>query len=317
MSESWQDHVIAEPPERPLRNVPIFRTIGQSVGMLFGNIGGLLRAAAFPALLSLLIGLAQWHLTPEALRVSGFESDPEAMAAMDMAGMGWGQAVSLLSWIPYTIFAVAWHRALLLGRKDGRPPLLPAWKSRHWVFLGYTLLVTLIFAIAAAVPAIVAAVGVNAPSRGAGAGLSEGQSSLFAILLVLVAVIATLLIMAAFMRLALVFPARAVDERFGLRNAWRLGRGQGWRLLVIYILIALIAAVLMPLAMIPLGLALYVPAALIWGFSAEATLFVGALLNVFIGYPIMALGVGVLSIAFRTVSGWVPSAQDPGPPAPV
>jgi hypothetical protein len=312
MSESWQDHVMAEPPERPLRNVPILRTVGQALSMMFGNLGSLLRAAAFPALLSLLIGLGQWYFLPEEMRGLLLEETASLRGAeVEFQQFHWSQTLGILSLIPYVLFAVAWHRVLLMGPKAGRPALLPAWKPRHWAFLGYLVVTTVIFLAAMIVPALLLTLGT--------AGLQQimGETSAaFAALVTIVFSILAFVAVASWMRLTLVLPARAVDERFGLKHAWRIGRGQGWRLVVINILTTLISFFVAMIAAIPLVLALYVPAALIWGFTTEASLFVGSLSQVFLGYPITALFVGVLSIAFLTVSGWVPSAQDTGPPAP-
>lgn len=307
---------MAAPPERPLRNVPIFRTVGQALSMMFGNLGSLLRAAAFPALLSLLIGLAQWYFLPPEMRGLLLEEGASLDGAeVELQAFHWSQGLGVLSVVPYVFFAVAWHRVLLMGPEAGRPALLPAWKTRHWVFLGYLVVTAIIFLAVMSVPGILMGMGSIGITKILGQEQLAGQGA--AGLVVGLGVLLMVVVgLSLWLRLTLVLPARAVDERFGLKHAWRIGRGQGWRLLVINFLMTIISLFVAMIAAIPLVLALYVPAALIWGFTTEASFFVGSLSQVFLGYPITALFVGVLSIAFRTVSGWVPSAQNPGPPAP-
>lgn len=317
MSENWQDHVLAEPPPRPLRSLPVFVTVGQAVGMLFANLGGFLRAAFLPATLSLFIGLLFWYLIPESIQQLAHQTrqSGHTLSAADWRMAGLAYAVSLSGLVPYTLFAVSWHRLLLLGPTSGKPAILPAWRRRHWLFLGYTVLLCVLSLLALA-PLALIVIGANKFSAVAQGQIQDQGTPWLAIGLLTAGIIGYIVGLASFMRFPLVLPARAVDERFGLRHAWRLGRGQGWRLLITFMLTMLVMTLLVSIAAIPLALALYVPAALIWGLTEQANTFVGTLINVFLAYPATALFIAVLSIAFRTVSGWVPSAQDPGPPAP-
>lgn len=119
------------------------------------------------------------------------------------------------------VVSVAWYRANLLGE---RPPLFPRLSRRH---LDMSLMSLLLSAL------------VYAPL-----GLSERlylaiyEDSLGAELLAL-AIFAGLLLLVwyFYLRLFLVLPAIALDRAFGLRDAWRVSAGNGWRLFGVSFLI--------------------------------------------------------------------------------
>jgi hypothetical protein len=47
-----------------------------------------------------------------------------------------------LELVPATIFAVSWHRYVLLGSQRAPPRLIPSWSKVHWLFVGYSIVVS-------------------------------------------------------------------------------------------------------------------------------------------------------------------------------
>jgi hypothetical protein len=116
-----------------------------------------------------------------------------------------------------------------------------------------------------------------------------------------------------------VFPAVSVDEKYRLRHAWTHTKGQGLRLLGATVIAAVPMVALVWGVNEILGALLFaepapgqdgLPAVAQMAAFVEANL--GALLLIqtitaAINYVLMALMVSVISIAFRTCTGWVPA----------
>ncbi len=276
------------PPREALRKLPVMATAKEAYARVSGNPRLLARAALMPFCLSL------------ALIALGFTL-PVASAL--------GFLVGILGLLPYTFFGVAWHRLTLLGPVDGAPPRMPAWTPRHWRFLGY-LLATML--IGSAATAAVFSIGLMAirpdmDSLPAVAGLMP---------LAGFAVVAYVMI-----RLSFVFPAVSVDESYRLRHAWTHTKGQGLRLLGATVIAAVPMVALVWGVNEVLGALLFTeptPAPSQHGLPhlAQMEAFVEANLGALmliqavttaINYVLMALMVSVISIAFRTCTGWVPA----------
>lgn len=277
------------PPREALRKLQVIETVTEAYARVFGNPRLLARASAIPFSLSI------------ALIALGF-----SMPVTSSLGV----LFTILGLLPYTFFGVAWHRLTLLGPIAGAPPLLPAWKQRHWRFLGYLLAVMLIGygAIAMVFSLAFAVVQPEMEATSAGLGLM-----IFAGAAILAFVMA---------RLSFVFPAVSVDESYRLRHAWTHTKGQGLRLIGATLLasapmVALIWAVSGILSALLLADPAAVPGLDSLPTEARAEAFIEANLGALmltqaigaaINYALMALMVSVISIAFRTCTGWVPAA---------
>ncbi len=276
----------ATPPREALRRLPVVETAKEAYARVFGNPRLLVRASLAPFCLSL------------ALIVLGF-TVPLVSAL--------GYLVGILGLLPYTFFGVAWHRLTLLGPVAGAPPLLPAWAPRHWRFLGY-LLATML--IGSGATAVVFSLGFMA--------IQPGPDALPAVagLMPLAGFVIVAYVM---IRLSFVFPAVSVDESYRLRHAWTHTKGQGLRLLGATVIAAAPLVALVWGVSEILGAVLFaktapgqdgLPAVAQMEAFVEANL--GALLLIqtitaAINYVLMALMVSVISIAFRTCTGWVPT----------
>ncbi len=276
------------PPPLALRKLPVIETVKEAYARVIGSPHLLVRAALVPFCLSV------------ALVVLSFTVP---------LGSVLGYLIGFLGLLPYTFFGVAWHRLTLLGPVAGAPPLRPAWESRHWRFLGYLLVTSL---IGASAMAAIFSVGLMAikPDSGslpAAAGLMPIAG---------IAIVAYIMI-----RLSFVFPAVSVDESYRLRHAWTHTKGQGLRLLVATILAAAPMVALVWGVSALLGALLFTGAAPAMGEDgvspiAQMAAFVDANLGALmlsqaisaaINYVLMALMVSVISIAFRICTGWVPA----------
>ncbi len=278
----------ATPPPEALRKLPVIETVKEAYARVFGNLRLLVRASIMPFFLSMV------------LIVLGF-TVPIAST--------FGVLFAMLGLVPYTIFGVAWHRLTLLGPVAGAPPLVPGWMQRHWRFLGYLLAVMLI-SYGAIAMVFSLALAVFQPDLGAiPAGLGLMIAAGAGILAFIMA------------RLSFVFPAVSVDESYRLRHAWTHTKGQGARLIGATVLAAIPIVVLIWAVSAILGALIFAePAAGQGGLSPEAqaqaflqanlgALVLTQAITAAINYVLMALMVSVISIAFRTCTGWVPSGR--------
>ncbi len=277
------------PPPLALRKLPVGATFAEAYSLVFARLGPLVKAAAIPYLMSTVLAVlsltapSNWALT---------------------------MLVAIMGFVPYTIFGVSWHRLTLLGPSAGAPSMTPAWKRRHWRFLGYALAVTLIgYGL---VLVIVLSGVLLAMPLGASAELILALAVIFGGSIVFLYVV---------MRLSFVFPAVAVDEAYRLAHAWTHTRGQGFRLIGLMVLTALPMIVaywalggILSLAFlgdltVPMGTEGVPPEAVMQDFVAEnaAPFIVFQLIMTVVGYLLTALMVSAISIAFRSCTGWVPA----------
>ncbi len=276
------------PPPAALRKLAVLQTLSEAYGRVLTNLPLLARAALVPFLLSLALVAASF---------AAAESLPLTTLIM------------VLGFVPYTIFGIAWHRVTLLGPAAGAPPLVPAWRQRHWRFLGYLAAVTL---IGYGVTVMVFSIAFTVVQPGAEIGPRAWS---------VVLVTGALILAYVMMRLSFVFPAVAVDEAYRLRHSWTHTKGQGLRLLgallltaipmlaLVWVVSALFGAFLFTEPAAPAGQGSTAPTAQREAFLAENSIaiFVSQMVMAALNYVLMALVVSVISIAFRSCTGWVPA----------
>ncbi|HLB80766.1 MAG TPA: hypothetical protein VJJ77_09690, partial [Dongiaceae bacterium] len=136
-----------------------------------------------------------------------------AIVGMLPAG-GIAVAASAADLVPLTLFAVNWHRLVLLGPRRAAAGLGMRWGRRETTFLLRSLLLG--FGIGAAM--VVPLLAISAALQRSPAGLPIlGLAIVAAVLLSL--------------RLSLAFPAIAVDLPYGFRRSWNDTAGCGLRLM--------------------------------------------------------------------------------------
>ncbi|MGE0256831.1 MAG: hypothetical protein AB7N54_19710 [Alphaproteobacteria bacterium] len=219
---------------------------------------------------------------------------PEAMAALQ-GDLSTAMMVMLafgLVWISFgVLFAVAWYRRTLLP--DERPTVASAlaWRGRHWRFLARVVQLGLIALVVVWVGGVLAASIGGAVLSAAGGG----SAGLFALLLWMVTALVV-------MRLAMVFPATAIDVPCNLQRSWRMTRGRAGALFII-----VLAAVLPMLALqltFELNLAIALgPETLYATLPLFFLVALGEQAIAFIGWALLA---SALSIVWRALGGETP-----------
>lgn len=280
------------PPSAAVQKIAVTATVHAAYATVFGRLGPLVKAAVLPLALALAISMAALTMGERPVLEVG---------------------LVVLSFVPYTIFGVAWHRLTLLGADRAPPSALPAWRGRHWRFFGYAIAMQIIVQLIAvtAVPFVQAL---------AGGPQQVTSGSAFAMAALLLIVLSVPYVLA---RLSFVFPAAAVDERYGLHHSWSHTKGQGLRLIAALFLAAVPimlstgivsgtvgAWLLHDLSQAETEQAVYAYI----GENLGSILLVQAVL-VALNFLMMAVLVSVVSLAFRDTTGWVP-AEEAGPPVP-
>ena len=149
------------------------------------------------------------------------------------------------SLILFSIFAVTWHqhylnRGIQVGIKDA---LIPS--SKHLKYFFSTVLVTLIALAVISVPVVIVIIFTLVINFAAGGEVKPPVD--VDTVSVFIGTVAAVLFSCVFLRLAQWLPVIAVASPFTLLEAWRLGRGNTWRLFAINCGTAVIPAVLMAL----------------------------------------------------------------------
>lgn len=174
-------------------------------------------------------------------------------------------------------FAVVWHRVVLLGPSEGGAFNLRL-GPRELRYLGYCVAISLAAALIAAPVSLI---------LWSALGLGQISEGFLVLLFVIVSAILSVL--------SLVLPAVALElPGFGLREAWAAARG---------ILLPLVGLCLLILT--PAWAALQLLLLLVMEIQSWLGLSVPGILVLVIGnYLLLALGVTVISIAFRQRTGW-------------
>ena len=185
--------------------VPVMTVVIEAYRQVFGQLGLLLETAWLPLLVLLAASILPDLFLPGRSLVAGA---PLSFTLSDAI-----EAVVAIFCL--NAFAVRWHQIVLYGG----PRAIPAGLFRRAFarFLLYTIALYL-----ASLVLIGAIVGASA----AGANAND----VFAILLI-AAGLASALLWLATARLALLFPAAAYGDALGWGAAWRLMRGNSWRLI--------------------------------------------------------------------------------------
>ena len=287
-----------QPPAGAVADLPVAATVTAAFASVAGQLG--LVAQAAKGAVALLVAATLLSLVLPAGGVGNF-------------------FLVLASFAATAHFGLNWCRVMLLG-PQGLPPRALAWRQPHWQFLGYGLLLFFIMLLSTlpmtALGSLIAAVlGVSAASGDA------GPQTVIVLLLVFLGMIYVVA------RFGFVFPAVAVEEGYSLRLAWQHTAGQSGRLMA-----ALFAAGF-PLAIAQLLLTLLLLEGLL-GVSLSDVLptlpqpdqpptaaemidaeppstvavLVFDVVSAAFNFLCFAVLFSLLSLAFRTCTGWVPAA---------
>lgn len=240
-----------EPPPGAIAPLPIWPTVAEAYRTLLANFGVLAKIAALPFALLMVINALATMLGPLGYRLV------------------WEFGIE----IPWTLMAVAWLRHLLLAQPGAGVTFFPAIEKRHFRFLGYALLLSVISLPLTFFPFLADALAI--PHRG---------------------IVFWVLYVAALylgVRFAFVYAAVAVDETYSLGLAWRHTRAIGVNL---FIAIGVFAV-------LPWKLFDYL---LNVGAQSDMGTFFAVALAWHVGLWLLeAIYLIFIAIAFRRCTGWV------------
>lgn len=182
----------------------------------------------------------------------------------------------LLYFVFFTLFAVTTHRLVLLDAPVVAEKIAPRWSWRETRFFGFLLLTGAIcMAVQYIILFLVTAFVVNAPGGG-----PDLVSDWFG----WISTLAKIPALYVFARLALVFPATALDRRPDLKWAWQRTRANGWRLVVIVTVLPYLISWLLGLL-----------------YRSEPTMLETTLLAT-LAIAMFAIGISALSISYRELT---------------
>ena len=244
-----------------MQKLQIGQAIGAGIKHFFGQFGSALKIGWVPlAILVIAHGIFMAVVLPdlEALipqegAVGGqteslTESEVQQLGIEFMARFGWlGVIAGLVTIIAYVMVTTGWLRFLLRGDDLAGRAGMFQFSGREFKMLGTAVLLMLVFGIVGTVVV-----------------------SLFASLVFVIGGFVNLIIlvvygvlMLAFVRMALLFPMVALDQGANWGAAWRLGKGNSWRLFWTYFVITFFVGILAFVAFIPVGLVIGLVGALV------------------------------------------------------
>ena len=280
---------IPESPKPSKSKLPVWRTAGEAYAFIFRNPGVFVSLAAIPLALSLPLGFAM-------LLVQPITPDDYQTYLTESAFFGWWDLVNIIHQLIWAIFAVSWHRFVLLGRKDSTGPVQFLLRRRELRFFLYTLIFLLPFYIVSVLSRSVFGRVFREPSM-------ETFQSSFDVLMILggVMVVAFIIMICC----TLIFPAIAVDSDRGFGTAWRQLRGSTWRLIwALVIVVAPFLPVSGAIAQVTVPMLMDAAS----GADVSWTAFILLLaVNSLLGFLLAAVAVTVLSLAYRHLTGWTPA----------
>jgi hypothetical protein len=258
--------------------------ITEAFRLVTGNLRALFDIALVPTMISVALTLVgRW--------MSGERMEPlEAMA------------VKLVDFVPTAMFAVAWHRLVLLGpgAVAGTPGL--GWTARERGYLGQFLLISAIPIILHALfwillPWPVELSGTGALPPGVESAMPVGLGFTITVIIAL--------------RLSFGLAAPSVDVAWTPHLSWRYGKGNGPTILfAILLMIALGTIVKMMATAFLLAMAVAM-------FGAPLSLgpwLVVTLIAETVAYVSIAPMVTVQALIFRALTGWAPGGPLRQPP---
>ena len=201
--------------------------------------------------------------------------------------------VAIFLWV---VFSVAWHREILIAGESVTVGAALGWSRRQSRFLLLSIAVGLLIGL------VMVGGGLAAFAASSLFGVTQGglANTLF-LPLYLVGLISALVVSG---RLALLFPAAAVDHQMTFGQCWAATRGNGWRIAVIVFLVAVPVWGAASLLSAPIGY---------FGQTNSLTaLLLAGLVDQALGFVGVAVGVSALSIAYRAIMGAQGRAPFPG-----
>ncbi len=298
-----------------MAKIPVEHTISSAYSFAFRNILTVIGIAWFPFALVIAIGAGLVLLMVPGLAAPGGPS-PAAIAGLI--------AVAPLIVVAYVVanaMVVVGIMRRALGLSSGPVFAYFSLAAPVWRLLGATILVGLIVFVAVAVEAGVIAAVIIAASNG-----NSGLLGFLSAILIIAACLWTIYFM---VRLSFFLPAVVVaEERIGIGRSWELGKGNFWRIFVVWLAIA-----------IPVGMAASILMQAIYGNAlmglvlanqgenADPTALLNGMIHIFVTYApylvviqllqliiMSGLTNGAIAAAYRSVTGTGGAGEAPAAP---
>ncbi len=199
-----------------------FRIVWNAFGYVWAERNEFLKMGTLPIVVLSILSTVLWILYPPQplSEISETMTQQEVTELMlDQAFSGGAIWELIASTVLYVMFAVAWHRFFLIKEEETTVAKALSWDSNKSYFLFAFIAVSVIAGIATFPVYLVMQFVATATPGTIGAGLMFG--SIMAVIFYVMG------------RLSAIFPACAVGLRIGLRGAWRLTAGSGWRMAMI------------------------------------------------------------------------------------
>ena len=276
----------------------IRNTVFEVFQFLWDNRLDLVRMMAAPVVALSILGIGisalfkDFDPTAEEASISGLQ----------FVGLIIGLALPMLF---YVMFAVAWHRRCLKSEEQTTILTALRWDRRKTLFLFRFIMISVIAGLSTlpilVIGGIVGATGALGLGAAGGGGPNTPEQLIIFLNLIIIFVF-----MLVQVRLSLLLPATAIDQKLTLAETWAIGRGNSWRLLAILLL-----------SMAPAMLVLIVVGSAMGAISQATGLgqamtveFIVRLVFNLAYYIVIAASVSALSISYRELR------QTPSPGMP-
>lgn len=272
------------PPEQAVHDIPVKTVSGLAIKTVMGNLPALVQMALFPFLLSALISAL-------------------SIPSLGNALSSW--ILSILAYVPHTLFAVAWHRRTLMNLQAPESTSITSWNRVHWQFLLKIIILLAIFYGMSMIGSL--------PVLTIGAAIPSLVPLLFlGLMIVMIYVVA---------RLSFILPATAVGEKYTLNDSWKHTANQGWRIVAAFLILTI------PFGILMLLIAMFAFGSFFTGMpttpeetanfnilsfvqSNGPAFFFLQLIILFVTYLPTAAVISMLSIVFKGCTGWVPEQPE-------
>jgi hypothetical protein len=254
-------------PPGAQRKVPVMDAILPLYAQVLGQPGLLLRLTGMLLVILVAMDIAFqqyiFQFTPAALQAQMQQGDATLWLLL------FAQLVVTV-WVS-TMYAVRWHRYMLLGHEEyGFADVAP--RGRDWRYFGMGLLVGLLIGLAFALLSTLAA-----------AALGQVNIPVIIGLGLLIAYVCA--------RICLIFPGIAIDSGLTLNDSWRYTEGNGLRIVLLFIVMTL------PVGLLAQAVSGFVPLS-IPSLPLVSALIQSIVINVFFLINV-ALGQSALSHAYK------------------
>ncbi len=267
----------SQEPDKP--KVYIWKLARDSYGILFHNIGKLFGLAIIPMTAGILLGFAYLSTTGGSYLELGRAGTSEP----------WWWINTVVGSFLGAVFAVGWHRLILLGSADATGPVQFRVSRREVKFFLFVVLLMIPFYLGNLLIGLLTASPDGDAAGAIGGGLAAAAGSIVFI------IVSTII----WVRCSFLFPAIAVEADQGLATAWRQTSGVAWRLFW--------AGMLVVIPLLIVVLVLFWPDGPVLRAIRSAGFgdYPNVVVQQAVGYISYAAMVGVVSLAYKRRTGWV------------